>query len=366
VTPTPPNQPPRGQSAPLRLLVNNGGAKPAPSKFDFIDLFAGIGGMRIPFDELGGECVFSSEWDKDAQDSYEANYGHRPTGDITEIDPASIPDHDILTGGFPCQAFSVAGNMRGFEDTRGTLFFNVAAILAAKRPRAFLLENVKHLRTHDGGQTYATIEAVLTGLGYHVHTKVLNALDFGLPQRRQRTIIVGFRDEAPFEFPAPLGPPPSLATILEPTGVAASAYIKAKRLARLKAQGDKPFTPSMWHENKSQHISVLPYSVALRTSASHNYILVNGERLPTSRELLRLQGFPEDFKIVVSHAAIRHQTGNAVPVPMIRAVAQNMVAAMRKPQALSGSTRWKPRDDDFGGRQVKFKYLPKEKWRWAA
>ena len=366
MTPTQPHQRPRGQSAPLRLLVNNGDAKPATSRFRFIDLFAGIGGMRIPFDELGGRCVFSSEWNAAAQTTYEANFGDKPHGDITLIAPASIPDHDILTGGFPCQPFSAAGKMRGFEDTRGTLFFNIAAILEAKRPAAFLLENVKQLRTHDGGRTYEVIEKALTDLGYHVHTKVLNALDYGLPQRSQRTIIVGFTDDVPFQFPAPLGPPPSLATILEPTGVEASPEIKAQRLARLKAQGDKAFIPSMWHENKSQHISVLPHSVALRSTASHNYILVNGERLPTSRELLRLQGFPEDFKIVVSHAAIRHQTGNAVPVPMIRAVARNMVAAMRKPQLVGGGPRWASNEDDFGLGEVKYKCPPKEKWAWAA
>jgi DNA (cytosine-5)-methyltransferase 1 len=301
--------------------------------FKFIDLFAGIGGIRIPFDELGGKCVFTSEWDKDAQTTYAANFGEQPHGDITQIDPASIPDHDILLGGFPCVAFSIAGKMQGFQDTRGTLFFNVAAILDEKKPAAFLLENVKQLKSHDGGKTYDVIEKTLQGLGYNVHTKILNALDYGHAQLRQRTIIVGFRENVNFEFPAPLGPPPSLSTILETSPdpkFMASDYIVQKRAAKIKEMGKTAFYPSIWHENKAGLVSVLPHSVALRTNASHNYILVNGERLPTSRELLRLQGFPDSYKIVVPHSAIRKQTGNSVPVNMIRAVAQKMVMALRE------------------------------------
>ena len=302
--------------------------------FKFIDLFAGMGGIRIPFEELGGECVFTSEWDEPAQVTYEANFGHRPHGDITAIEPKDIPDHDILLGGFPCQAFSIAGKMLGFQETRGTLFFNVAAILDEKKPYAFLLENVKQLKTHDGGKTYTVIERTLQNLGYHVHVKVLNALNYGHAQRRERTIIVGFKDDLPFQFPKPLGPPPSLNTIIDPAAdldpkLKASDYITQRRLDRLAKQGATPFYPSIWHENKSGNISVLPYSVALRTSASHNYILVNGTRLPSCRELMRLQGFPDTYKIAVSRKEVRRQTGNSVPVNMIRCVAQEMLKAMR-------------------------------------
>lgn len=303
--------------------------------FKFIDLFAGMGGIRIPFDELGGECVFTSEWDKAAQKTYFANFGEMPHGDITQIEPSSIPDHDILLAGFPCQSFSIGGKRLGFQDTRGTLFFNIAQILDEKKPYAFLLENVKHLKTHDGGQTFQVIENTLKDLGYHVHTKVLNALDFGLPQKRERTIIVGFRDDLPFEFPSPLGPPPPLSSILEASAdsdpsLKASDYIIQKRLARLSADGKTiPPGDTMWHENKAGNISMLPYSVALRTSASHNYILVNGKRLPSNRELHRLQGFPETYKIVVSRTEVKRQTGNSVPVNMIRAVAENMISALR-------------------------------------
>ncbi|MDN4712181.1 DNA (cytosine-5-)-methyltransferase [Vibrio parahaemolyticus] len=160
--------------------------------FKFIDLFAGIGGIRLGFEHVGGQCVFSSEWDKHAQKTYEANFGEKPHGDITQIDPLDIPDHDILLGGFPCQAFSIIGKMNGFDDTRGTLFFNVANIIKEKQPAAFMLENVKQLKTHDKGNTFRVILKTLEDLGYSVHHTVLNALDFGVPQKRERTFIVGF------------------------------------------------------------------------------------------------------------------------------------------------------------------------------
>lgn len=299
--------------------------------FRFVDLFAGIGGIRIPFDELGGKCVFTSEWDLDCQVMYEANFGEKPYGDITTIKPKDIPDHDLLVGGFPCQAFSIIGSMKGFQDTRGTLFFNIAEILKEKRPSAFLLENVKQLKSHDGGKTFKVIEQTLKDLGYFTHTKVLNALDFGLPQKRERTIIVGFKNSIKFEFPKKSLKAAKLKDFLdeendnEPS-LRASDYIINQRLKRLK---EPPFFPSMWHENKSGNISVLPYSVALRAGASHNYLLVNGKRRLSSRELLRFQGFPDDFKIAVKHSAIRKQAGNSVPVPMIRAVAKEMLKSLR-------------------------------------
>jgi DNA (cytosine-5)-methyltransferase 1 len=307
------------------------------NNFSFIDLFAGIGGIRIPFEELNGQCVFSSEWDKDAQDTYEANFGERPKGDITKIPPDLIPDHDILLAGFPCQAFSIIGKMKGFEDTRGTLFFNIAKILKAKTPYAFLLENVKQFKTHAKGKTYETIITILKELGYYTYTKVLNALDYGLPQKRERTIIVGFREPIFFKFPKPILERPDLNSILEPDDKVsrkrfASDHIVKKRQEKLKVE---PFFPSIWHENKGGNISLLPYSVALRAGASYNYLLVNGIRRPTSRELLRIQGFPKTYNIAVSHAKIRKQAGNSVAVPMIRAVAQEMLSSLKKNEILS-------------------------------
>ena len=302
------------------------------NKFRFIDLFAGIGGIRIPFDELGGECVFSSEWDTYAQKTYQANFWKKPHGDITKISPSFIPDHEILLAGFPCQTFSIIGNKKGFEEARGTLFFNIAKILQEKKPKAFLLENVKQLKTHDKGKTFRVIEQTLHDLGYFTHTKILNALDFGLPQKRERTFIVGFKENIQFSFPTPINSIPDLSSILEPDEkvdkkLFASLHIREKRLKRLKTN---PFYPSIWHENKSGNISVLPYSCALRRGASYSYLLVNGVRRPSSRELLRLQGFPETFKIVVSHSEVRKQTGNSVPVPVVRHVAKQMIKSLRQ------------------------------------
>lgn len=301
----------------------------------FIDLFAGIGGIRLPFSELGYECVFSSEWDKAAADTYEANFGERPLGDITQVAETDIPPHDLLLAGFPCQAFSIMGKMRGFEDTRGTMFFQVARILKHHKPKGLLLENVRQLTTHDGGRTFGVILRTLTQLGYHVKWKVLNALHFGVPQKRERVIIVGFRDKAAcdrlsLDFPTL---PYRLADILEDEAqidksLYASAYIAAKRAESVR--GKTVFYPSVWHENKSGNVSVLDHACALRTGASYNYLLINGVRRPTSRELLRLQGFPDSYKIVVSHNEIRRQTGNSVAVPMIRAVAKRMDEILTK------------------------------------
>lgn len=304
---------------------------PCPQQYEhtFIDLFAGIGGIRIPFDEIGYQCVFSSEWDAKACKTYFANFGTVPFGDITKIPAEKIPYHDVLLAGFPCQAFSIIGKMQGFSDTRGTMFFEIERILKYHRTPYILLENVKQLVSHDKGRTFKIILEHLDHLGYHVKWQVLNALDFGLPQKRERVIIVGFlhkEDYDAFSFDIP-HIPYDLRSILEPdenvdAKLFASDYIIAKR--RDKTAAKDIFYPSIWHENKSGNISINDYSCALRTGASYNYLLVNGVRRPTSRELLRLQGFPEKYKIVVSHQDIRRQTGNSVAVPMIRMVAQKI------------------------------------------
>lgn len=222
---------------------------------------------------------------------------------------------------------------KGFSDTRGTMFFEVERILKYHRPQVVFLENVKRLVSHDKGRTFRVMLSSLSSLGYHLHWKVLNALDFGLPQKRERVIIVGFLNERvayhfDFNFPKKKY---NLADILESDttvdpSLFASEAILQKRKERVK---DKDvFYPSIWHENKSGNISILNYACALRTGASYNYLLVNGIRRPSSRELLRIQGFPDSYKIVVSHQEIRKQTGNSVPVPMIRAVAQKIHYAL--------------------------------------
>lgn len=305
------------------------------TSFRTIDLFAGIGGIRLGFEEFGARTVFSSEWDELAADTYEANFGERPHGDITKIAPEDIPDHDILLAGFPCQPFSIIGGRKGFGDTRGTLFFNVEEILRVKRPPAALLENVKQFKTHDGGRTFRTVIKRLSELGYYTHTAVLNALHYGVPQKRERTFIVCFLADLEFTFPKPVPAMPSLADVLEPDEAVdpkflASERIQIKRLQRLREQGVEPFYPSVWHENKGGAIGIHPFSCALRHNASHNYLLVNGRRRLTPRECLRLQGFPESFKIAVSHRAIRAQTGNSVAVPVIRAIARRMIESLER------------------------------------
>ncbi len=301
--------------------------------FRFIDLFAGIGGIRIGFESAGGHCVFSSEFDEDACKTYEANFGEHPQGDITKIETKDIPDFDILLGGFPCQAFSIIGKKEGFADeARGTLFFEIERILKDKRPAAFMLENVRNLVAHDKGHTFKVILSHLEALGYHVHHKVLNALDFGVPQKRERIIIVGFLDDVPFEFPEPVSEEEklSLSDVLE-SNVDSKYYVRdAIRNSRLERLKDKEYPkPYISHENIAGSVTPHPYSSALRAGASANYILINDERRPTERELLRFQGFPDDFKIVVPYGKIKKQTGNSVPVPVIKAVAAQMIKALK-------------------------------------
>lgn len=302
--------------------------------FRFIDLFAGIGGIRLGFESVGGHCVFSSEFDEDACKTYEANFGEHPAGDITKIDATDIPNFDILLGGFPCQAFSIIGKQQGFKDeTRGTLFFDIERILKEKQPKAFMLENVKNLTAHDNGRTFKVIRSHLEALGYLVYAKVLNALDFGVPQKRERIIIVGFKDPILFAFPDPIpvSQRKKLSDILEPN-VDRKYYVKDNiRYSRLERLKDKNYPkPYISHENKAGSVTPHPYCSCLRAGASANYILINDERRPTERELLRLQGFPEDFEIVVPYSSIRHQTGNSVAVPVIKAVARQMVKYLKQ------------------------------------
>ncbi len=300
----------------------------------FIDLFCGIGGFRIAAEAecqargVQPVCVFSSDIDPDARLAYAANFGEKPAGDIKGIDAASIPDHDILLAGFPCQPFSIIGDKKGFEDTRGTLFFDVARILMAKRPRAFVLENVKMLAGHDGGRTLSRIMETLQEIGYYAQYRVLNALDFGLPQKRERVFIVGTLEPIRYEWTRGGVPMRPLADLLEreiPEFYYASEHIKGNRRAK---HGQQHEHPTIWHENKAGHISAYPYSCALRAGASYNYLLVNGERRLTEREMLRLQGFPDSFKIVCGYSATRKQVGNAVAIPCVRAVLGKLLDAL--------------------------------------
>lgn len=346
-----------------KRLLPAGEAPTDPGSFRFIDLFAGIGGLRIPFEKLGGRCVFTSEWDAYAQKTYAANFhdgpGHVFAGDITQVHENDVPDHDVLLAGFPCQPFSIAGVSKknalgrphGFADkTQGTLFFDVARIIAAKRPKAFLLENVKNLVSHDKGRTFSTIIDVLQNeLGYTVHTKVINGKHF-VPQHRERIIIVGFREEVPFSWDdlhlPPLEAGPKLVSILHPQD--GSEVVETNYLDGPNGKVRDCYTLSdkLWeylqdyaakHREKGNGFGfgrVGPDQTARTLSARYykdgSEILIDqGEgrnpRRLTPRECARLMGYPDMFRIPVSDTRAYKQFGNSVVVPVIGAVAELIV-----------------------------------------
>lgn len=343
-----------GQILLFKKMFSNGDI-PFPAqentKFTFIDLFAGIGGMRIAFQNLGGKCVFSSEIDEQAQKTYAINFGDIPDGDITKINENEIPDHDILVGGFPCQAFSIAGKRGGFNDTRGTLFFDVARIIKAKQPKAFFLENVKGLTNHRGGKTLATILNVLRNdLGYIVpEPQIMNAKNFGVPQNRERIFIVGFRadlgiKEEDFAYPEPTDTTKTIRDIMEEKPVSAKYYLSTtylecleKHKARNEAKGngfgyeikDKDgisntiVTGGMGRERNL----IVDKRLKDFTPVTHIKGEVNREgiRRMTPREWARLQGFPDNFKIEVADVSAYKQFGNSVAIPAIQATAKNLI-----------------------------------------
>lgn len=311
-------------------------------KFTFIDLFAGIGGMRIAFDRAGGQCVYSSEWNKYSQQTYFANFGEQPEGDITKVNAADIPDHDILVAGFPCQPFSIAGVSKknsmgratGFEDkTQGTLFFDVCRILKEKRPKAFMLENVKNLCSHDKGRTFQVIRESLDELGYEIFYKVLDGQNY-VPQHRERILIVGFDRERygekiDFEFNlTPRVPKPVMRDILD------------EEVADKYTLSDKLWTYLQNYAAKHRAAGngfgygIAPLDGVSRTLSARYYkdgseVLIAQEgknpRRLTPRECARLQGFPDTFKIPVSDTQAYKQFGNSVVVPLMGEVAKLIV-----------------------------------------
>ena len=302
---------------------------------NFVDLFCGIGGFHIAAAECGMRCVFACDSDAHARRAYAANFSTQPEGDIARVSAEAVPDHDLLCAGFPCQPFSIIGARRGFDDARGTLFFEIARVAEAKKPAAMLLENVRQLATHNRGKTLARITDILRELGYASQHKILNAMHFGPPQKRERVLIAAMRERsamARFEWPRgnPDGMRP-LSEILEPEPVDAAHYasdfIRGKRAAAHAPEVSD--APRIWHENKGGNISSHPFSCALRASASHNYLLVNGIRRLTPREMLRLQGFPDSFRIVCNTRQTRSQAGNAAPPPMLAAVLRAMLKAQK-------------------------------------
>ncbi|MGL2999574.1 DNA cytosine methyltransferase [Flavobacterium sp. RSSB_23] len=324
---------------------------PKNYKFKFIDLFAGIGGFRLALQSLGGKCVFTSEWDENAKKTYRANFGETPFGDITkESIKKYIPDDfDVLCAGFPCQAFSIAGKRGGFEDTRGTLFFDVAEIIKRKRPKAIFLENVKGLRNHNGGKTLATILNVLRNdLGYFVpEPQIINAKDFGVPQNRERIYIVGFRNDLGidnFDYPKATNKNVTFSQIKEenvpPTKYFLSTqYVQTlvNHKARHEGKGNGFGYAIIPDDGISNAIVVggmgrernlvLDHRITDFTPTTHIKGTVNREgiRKMTPREWARLQGFPDDFVIPVADASAYKQFGNSVAVPAIRATAKKII-----------------------------------------
>lgn len=324
-------------------------------KFTFIDLFAGIGGFRMAMQNLGGKCVFSSEWDVQAQRTYLLNYGEVPFGDITKEETKSfIPDNfDILCAGFPCQAFSLAGKRRGFEETRGTLFFDVAEIIRRKRPKAFFLENVKGLMIHDKGKTFETILNVLRNdLDYYVpDPEIVNAMNFGVPQHRERVYIVGFRKDLgveEFAYPTPTDKTKTFADIKEEHEVSPKYYLSTQYMQTLVAHKERHaskgngFGYEIIEDNEVANAIVVG-GMGRERNLVRDHRLTNftpvtnikgeinrqGIRRMTPREWARLQGFPDTFIIGVADASAYKQFGNSVAVPAIQATAEKIVSSLK-------------------------------------
>ena len=312
--------------------------------FTFVDLFAGIGGIRQAFESAGGECVFSSEWNKYSQITYEANFGDVPDGDITEINEKNIPDHDILVAGFPCQPFSIAGvsaknhlkRPHGFEDTiQGTLFFDICRIIKAKRPVAFMLENVKNLRSHDKGNTFKVITSTLTEkLGYDIHYKIIDAGKI-VPQHRERIFIVGFKNNTEFEFPELKDKKPKLADILEEK-VDKKYTLPDGTWKSLQRHKEKHHAKGNGFGYNLADTNGIAKTLSARYYKDGAEILLsqrgkNPRRL-TPRECARLMGFSEKFKIPVSDNQAYRQFGNSVVVPVVKAVATEI--AKKIPQKI--------------------------------
>ena len=312
----------------LGIATINKNEEKNTQKVKFIDLFAGIGGIRQGFEDENTQCVFSSEWDKYAAKTYEANFGEIPYGDITQISENDIPDHDVLLAGFPCQPFSNIGKREGFaHETQGTLFFDVLRILNKKQPKMFLLENVKGLLTNDGGNTFKVIISELEALGYSVFYEVLDAQNFGLPQRRERIIIVGFHpllEVETFEFPkGDIYKKVPINSILEKDakGYSISKHLQESYL--FKKDDGKPQLVDM-SSTIQVNTLVASYHKIQRLTGTFVKDGETGIRMFSEQELKKLMGFPDDFIVPVSRTQMYRQFGNSVAVPMIAAVATVM------------------------------------------
>jgi len=318
------------------------------TKTKFIDLYAGIGGIRLGFQNAfkdNAEFVFSNEIDKNSSDTYRQNFDDDPLGDITKVNPSEIKDFDILLAGFPCQAFSIAGKRKGLEDTRGTHFFNIAKIIDAKQPAAFFLENVRHFKTHDSGRTFETLKKILTkDLNYTLYTNLLNAKDFGLPQKRERFFMVGFKDPIHFEFPRPIKNTKTVGDILQ-KNVPGEYFLSQRYLDTLKKHrqrhegkgngfgfivlGKKDLANTLVLGGMGRERNLIRDKESLRKSGRED---ANSEaiRCLTPRECLRLQGFNDSYKFNVAKTHMYKQTANSVAVPVIKKIALQMKKSLHE------------------------------------
>ncbi len=309
-------------------------AEKSLSKYTFIDLFAGLGGFRLALESLGAKCVYSNEWDKPAQDVYKENFGDTPEGDITKVDEKTISDHDILCAGFPCQAFSISGKQRGFEDSRGTLFFDVARIVKEKKPKIVFMENVKNFASHDGGRTLQVVKATMEKLGYTFYQKVLNAVNYGIPQKRERIYMVCFRNDLMvnnFKYPKPF----KLTRHVEDFLLNDESMVKNLYVDRADTYYNGEIDDK--YSDKSIRLGVVNkggqgeriYStkgIAITFSAYGGGIfsktggyLVNGRpRKLHPRECARLMGYPDSYKLSSSKNQAYKQFGNSVVIDVLQ------------------------------------------------
>lgn len=309
--------------------------------FTFIDLFAGIGGFRIALESLGGKCVFSSEWDTNSQFTYATNFGEIPHGDITKIKEDEIPQHTVLCAGFPCQAFSISGKRMGFNDTRGTLFFDVARIAKHLKPEVLFLENVKNFTKHDGGKTMEVVKQTLEEIGYDHFTQVLRSSDFGVPQARERVYFIAFRKDLNiknFVFPLPIKETKSVKDILEDETKIIAPYIirpdiKITKLAEKITDPRKPLQIGYINKGGQGERIYSINSVGITLSAhgggaasKTGAYLVDGKvRKLTPRECARLQGFPEDYIISENKNKAYKQFGDSVSVPVLQEIFKQVI-----------------------------------------
>ena len=305
----------------------------------FIDLFAGIGGFRLAFESVGATCVFSAEIDKHACTTYEMNFNENPFCDVSKLHAEDIPDFDILCAGFPCQPFSLAGKRKGFQDTRGTLFFDIERIIQEKKPKAFILENVKGLINHDKGRTLEVIlDTLRKKLNYHVHYKVLNSKDYALPQNRERIYIIGFKEQnIEFNFPQPIERTIDLENIIDTNLEGTAISDRAKQNIETHLKNHKKYKQIktnpllLAYEIRKSRCSfrfdnISPCLTAkMRTGGNNVPIFVQKMRKFSTRECLRIQGFPESYQINPNTAQSYKQIGNSVSVPIIRLLAKEII-----------------------------------------